>query len=142
MHHPKVEELVRRDPRYPLEAYEFVYAALNHTQELLGRPACEQVLLKEQAKEEDRHVSGKQLLYGIRDLALREFGLMARAVFRMWGINRTDDFGEIVFNLVEAGLMSTTPQDERKDFHNVYNLDVELMHEYRIEFPSESAGDV
>ena len=74
-----------------------------------------------------------------RDLALREFGLMARTVFRMWGINRTDDFGELVFNLVEAGLMSKTDEDSRKDFHAVYDLDEALERGYRIEAREEEA---
>ena len=128
MHHPKLEEMVRRDPRYAYEAYEFMFAALAHTQQLLGR-----VPPPETAPEEDHHVSGPELLHGIRDLALREFGLMARTVFRMWGINRTDDFGELVFNLVEAGLMSKTEEDSRKDFHAVYDLDRALTEGYRIE---------
>src|SRR5215813_479558 len=113
--HPKLEELVRRDPRYPLEAYEFVFAALTHTQRLLGRNAS-----PEPGQEDEHHVSGQQLLQGVRDLALREFGLLARTVFRMWGINRTDDFGELVFNLVEANLMSKTNEDDRADFRGIY----------------------
>ena len=134
MHHPKLEELARRDPRYAYEAYEFVFAALAHTQKLLGRtpPAGA-------PPEPDHHVSGPQLLEGVRDLALREFGLMARTVFRMWGINRTDDFGELVFNLVEAGLMSKTDEDSRKDFHAVYDLDEALVRGYKIEAAQEEA---
>ncbi len=130
--HPKLEELVRRDPRYPLEAYEFVFAALTHTQRLLGRNPS-----PEAGQEDEHHVSGQQLLWGARDLALREFGLLARTVFRMWGINRTDDFGELVFNLVEAGLMSKTSQDDRRDFHDVYDLD-QALGEYRIEVPQQA----
>ena len=135
MHHPKLEELLRRDPRYAPEAYEFVFAALTHTQTMLGWKEAE-----ESGKEAgaERHVSGPQLLMGVRDLALREFGLMARTVFRMWGIDRTDDFGEIVFNLVEAGLMSKTDKDDRRDFHAVYDLDEALTRDYRIEVPLEA----
>ncbi len=58
---------------------------------------------------------------------------MARTVFHMWGIQRTDDFGDIVFNLVEAGLMNKTDEDTRKDFHEVYDLDQALVQGYRIE---------
>jgi uncharacterized repeat protein (TIGR04138 family) len=135
MHHPKLDELVRRDPRYPYEAYEFVFAALAHTQQLLGR-----VPPPETAPEEDHHVSGPELLHGIRDLALREFGLMARTVFHQWGIDRTADFGEIVFNLVAADLMSKTSEDNRRDFHDVYDLDQALVHDYRIELSEEPEG--
>jgi uncharacterized repeat protein (TIGR04138 family) len=132
MHHPKIEDLIRRDPRYALEAYEFVFAALSHTQRMLGR----RVVL-EPGQEEEHHVSGPQLLEGARDLALAEFGLMARTVFRAWGINATGDFGEIVFNLIAAGLMSKTERDDRRDFVDVYDLD-EALGNYRIELPQEA----
>jgi uncharacterized repeat protein (TIGR04138 family) len=133
MHHPRLDELIRRDSRYAPEAYEFVFQALAHTQKMLGRNPSQ-----EPAVEEECHVSGQQLLLGIRDLALREFGLMARTVFRLWGINQTDDVGEIVFNLIEANLMSKTPQDNRRDFHAVYDLDEALERSYRIEVPQEA----
>jgi len=127
MFHAGLAEVVRRDPRFAYEAYEFLYEALNHTQKMLGRmPSGE-------GAEPQHHVSGPELLAGIRDLALREFGLMARTVFHMWGIQRTDDFGDIVFNLVEAGLMNKTDEDARKDFHEVFDLDQALVQGYRIE---------
>jgi uncharacterized repeat protein (TIGR04138 family) len=129
MHLPRLDEVVRRDPRYAYEAYEFLFAALAHTQKMLGRVPPPEGTTTEQ----DYHVSGRQLCEGIRDLALEQFGLMARTVFHLWGIDRTDDFGEIVFNLVEANLMSKTSEDDRKDFHNVYDLDEALVRGYRIE---------
>lgn len=130
MYYPELAEIVRRDPRYSLEAYEFVFEALRHAQKLLGRvPSGE--------ADDPQHVSGKELCKGIRDLALREFGLMARTVFHMWGIERTDDFGEIVFNLVESNLMRKTDQDVRDDFHDVYNLDEALVEGYEIELEQE-----
>lgn len=132
MHHPKLDEMVRRDPRYAYEAYEFVFAALAHTQRMLGR-----VPPQEGSAERDYHVSGSQLLEGVRDLALREFGLMARTVFRIWGINSTADIGEIVFNLVAANLMSKTEEDNREDFRGVYDLDQVLERDYRIEVKEE-----
>jgi uncharacterized repeat protein (TIGR04138 family) len=129
MHHAGLAEVVRRDPRYAYEAYEFVFAALNHTQKRLGRAF--QPGGPEEAGPE-HHVTGKELLEGVRDLALQEFGLMARVVFHLWGIDRTDDFGEIVFNLVESNLMSKTDEDTRKDFHAVFDLDKALTEGYRI----------
>jgi uncharacterized repeat protein (TIGR04138 family) len=131
MNDPKLENLLRRDPRYPIEAYEFVFNALKHSQQLLGRG-------KAAGRDEEAHVTGPQLLLGVRDLARREFGLMARSVFRMWGIQRTDDFGEIVFNLIDAGLMSKTDSDDRRDFHEVYDLDEALTRDYLIEVPCEA----
>src|SRR2546421_7996499 len=133
MHHPKLDEVVRRDPRYAYEAYEFVFDALAHTQKMLGRTA-----LPEAQAEQDHHVSGPQLLDGIRDLALREFGLLARTVFRMWGVNATGDFGEIVFNLIEAGLMSKSDRDTLTDFRDVFDLDDALVRSYRIEVDREN----
>jgi uncharacterized repeat protein (TIGR04138 family) len=128
MHQASLAELVRRDPRYTYEAYEFVFEALNHTHKLLGRTAAAEGA--EPAPQ--HHVTGPELLDGVRDLALREFGLMARTVFRMWGIERTDDFGEIVFNLVEANLMTKTDEDTRQDFRGVFDLDEVLVKNYRI----------
>jgi len=129
MYHPGIAEVARRDPRYMYEAYEFVFEALKHTQKLLGRPP------RPESPEEGasvHHVSGRQLLDGIRDLALRDFGFMARTVFRLWGIERTDDFGEIVFNLVEANLMSKTAEDRRDDFHEAYDLDDALVQGFHL----------
>lgn len=127
----QLAEVVRRDPRYAFEAYEFLFDALEHTQEMLGRAPREGTA----SPGPECHVSGPELLNGVRDLALREFGLMARTVFRMWGINRTADFGEIVFNLVEGKLMSKTDEDSRTDFCDIYDLDKALTEDYRIELP-------
>jgi uncharacterized repeat protein (TIGR04138 family) len=129
--HAKLAEVVQRDPRYAYEAYEFVFQALQHAQHLLGREAPDDAPPAE-AAEAKHHVSGPELLEGARALALQEFGLMARVVFKMWGINRTDDFGAIVFNLIEAELMSKTSHDTRADFHNVFDLDQALVQDFRI----------
>ena len=125
----RLAEVVQRDPRYAYEAYEFVFAALSHTQKLLGRvPADDGGVPGPQY-----HVSGRELVQGIRDLAVREFGFMARIVLRMWGINRTADFGDIVFNLVAENLMSKTDQDCRTDFQDIFDLDQALVQEFHIE---------
>jgi uncharacterized repeat protein (TIGR04138 family) len=128
MYQARLADLVRRDPRYTYEAYEFVFAALTHTQKMLGRLPG-----KNDAADAQYHVTGRELVAGIRDLALREFGFMARIVFRMWGIRSTADFGEIVFNLVQENLMSKTDQDCRDDFRDVFDLDRELVQDFRIE---------
>jgi uncharacterized repeat protein (TIGR04138 family) len=129
--HPDFAEIVRKDPRYAYEAYEFVFDALDHTQKMLKRVPPKDA---ERSEGDTRyHVSGPELVEGIRDLALREYGLMARTVFHRWGIQRTGDFGEIVFNLIEAGLMSKTDQDTREDFRDIYDLDQALVQDYRIQ---------
>lgn len=111
----ELEKILERDPRYDREAYHFVREALEHTQKMLkGRG---------RSRTETRHVTGQQLLEGIRDLALRQFGPMAITVFEEWGIRRCEDFGEIVFNMVEQGLLSKTKEDSRADFQGGYDFD-------------------
>ncbi len=129
MHYAGLAEVVRRDPRYVYEAYEFVFEALRYTQAMLDRLPPEERGGEPGAQ---HHVSGRELLEGIRQYALRQFGLMARTVFHLWGIDRTDDFGEIVFNLVEANLMTRTEHDQRSDFHAVFDLDQALAEGYQI----------
>jgi uncharacterized repeat protein (TIGR04138 family) len=80
----------------------------------------------------ENHVSGQELCAGAIDLARREFGRMARVVFRVWGINRTDDIGEIVFNLIDANLLSKQDSDQRADFHGLFDLDEVLLNTYEI----------
>lgn len=85
-YHPKIHEIIKKDPRFPYEAYEFLFQALAYTQKMLGKikpPDGE-----EPAKE--HHVSGRQLIEGIRKFALEEFGLMARCVFNQWGIKKPE----------------------------------------------------
>jgi len=132
-------EVVQRDPRYSYEAYEFLFQALHHTQKKLGREPPEPAEGDAPPADKRYHVSGQELMNGVRDLALREFGLMARTVLHQWGVQRTDDFGEMVFNLVEAGLMSKTDEDTRADFHAVFDLDQALVQAYNI--PLDEASD-
>jgi uncharacterized repeat protein (TIGR04138 family) len=127
MFHPKLAELVRRDQRYAYEAYEFVFAALAHTQKMLGRSPHEEV-----EPSDENHVSGAELVRGACELALHEFGMMAPTVFKQWGIQRSGDFGEIVFNLIEAKLMSKTNQDSKADFQDVVDLDLMLKKGFAI----------
>jgi uncharacterized repeat protein (TIGR04138 family) len=127
MFHPKLADLVRRDPRYAYEAYEFVFAALAHTQKRLGRAPRE-----EAEPSDEHHVSGAELVRGACELALHEFGMMAPTVFKQWGITQSDDFGEIVFNLIEGNLMSKTNKDSKADFQGVVNLDSVLKEGFAI----------
>ncbi|MCE9532162.1 MAG: hypothetical protein K8T89_13735 [Planctomycetes bacterium] len=126
--HPGVSEIVRHDPRYASEAYEFLFEALAHTQQMLDRVPVK----VEPDPGPQYHVSGPELLRGACDLALQEFGLLAKTVFHQWGIHRTDDIGEIVFNLIEAELLSKTDSDDRNDFHDVFDLDRTLSDGYTI----------
>lgn len=118
--HP-LSDLLRRDKRYRLDAYVFVFDALRFAQENLGlgRP----VDVEEEASEEDRHVSGQQLCEAIRLYALKQYGALAKTVLDHWGVRSTADFGELVFNLIEIGQMRKTDSDRREDFDGVYNFD-------------------
>jgi len=102
-----LNEMVKKDHRYAQEAYEFISAGLAYTV---------------QKAEEPRHVTGKELCEGLRELAVDEFGVLAHTVLASWGIHRTEDFGEIVFNLIAAGLFGKTETDSREDFADVYDF--------------------
>lgn len=108
-----IEQVLARDPRYPREAYLFLRDALEHTQKLVAR----------QAKGQARHVSGQELLHGIREYALEQFGPMVLTVFEEWGIRAGEDFGAMVFSMVGAGLLAKTDQDSLADFRGVYDFD-------------------
>lgn len=139
-HQTLLSDVVKRDPRYPYEAYEFVFGALAYTQEWLDRVPAEPVGNDDPGPQ--YHVSGPELLEGARRFALREFGLMARTVLRRWNINRTDDIGAIVFNLVAANLMTKQASDTHAAFHDLYDLDQALVAGYRIELDElERAAD-
>ena len=110
----ELEKIVVKDPRYTREAYNFVRDALDHTQKLIGKPP------KDDAP---RHVSGQQLLDGIRDYALQQYGPMTLAVLDEWGLRRCEDFGELVFNMVENSLLAKTDSDTREDFKGGYDFE-------------------
>jgi uncharacterized repeat protein (TIGR04138 family) len=110
-------QIIAQDSRYKPEAYVFVHDALGHTWARL---------------DQRRHITGRELLVGIKDLALKRYGPMARAVLNSWGIRTTDDFGAIVFNLVDAGLLSKTEEDRIEDFHDVYDFDDTFVRSYDI----------
>lgn len=109
-----LQDLCRRDPRYPFEAYEFLFAALGYVQQEMKKQG--------KFKEGPQHVSGQQLAEGCRDFAIQEFGMMAGTVFKSWNIRETADIGEMVYNLINCELMSKTDNDRKEDFHNVYDM--------------------
>lgn len=115
-----VREITTRDSRYAYEAYIFVSDALNFTHDRFKKK---------------RHVSGQQLLEGIRQFALDQFGPMTLTVLHEWGIKTTEDFGHIVFNMVEAKLMGKTKNDSIEDFKNAYDFKKAFVDDYKIEIP-------
>ncbi len=116
-----------RQSRYHRDAFQFVFAALRHAQRLLDR------LPVDDTEEEEAHISGPEMLEGVRHLATSEFGLLANSVFRHWGIRSTADFGNIVFELIEKGEMRKTSNDRLGDFSDVYDFDDAFDRDYRIE---------
>jgi uncharacterized repeat protein (TIGR04138 family) len=110
----KIRDIVRHDPRYAFEAYTFMFNALEYAQRMVARTRKPEGPMF--------HVTGRELLEGIRRYAIKQFGLMARTLFETWGARRTEDFGEMVFNLVDGGLMRKTETDTREDFKNVYDF--------------------
>ncbi|MFM8272441.1 MAG: Minf_1886 family protein [Gemmata sp.] len=111
--------LCREDPRFAYEAYEFVCAAVEYTQNRLGRDT-------ERDATDERHVSGAELLRGTCELAVKEFGMMAPVVFRQWGVRTTDHVGELVFKMIGANLLSKSDRDDPDDFRALFDLHEQL----------------
>ncbi|MHC5062992.1 MAG: Minf_1886 family protein [Planctomycetota bacterium] len=127
----RIMQVRRRDRRFARNAYEFVLDALDRTMVELGR---------DNQVGDSRHVGGKELLSGIREMAAGQFGPMASLVFRRWGIRGTSDFGEIVFNLVDAGLLSRRAEDSRFDFVDGFDFDETFVQLYQERLSSISEG--
>jgi uncharacterized repeat protein (TIGR04138 family) len=109
-----VDRIVRQDPRYDRDAYTFVREGLDYTLKMLQKRGG--------ARPAHRHVSGQELLEGLRQYALEQFGPMAKTVLEHWGVHKCEDFGEIVFNMVDHGILGKTPEDSRADFQGGYDF--------------------
>jgi uncharacterized repeat protein (TIGR04138 family) len=107
-----LEQILAKDARFQRDVYLFLREALDFTQKLIGKENRGSI----------RHVSGQELLDGIRQFALQQFGPMAVTVFEEWGVRNCRDFGEIVFNMVEIGLLAKTDRDTRDDFQEGYDF--------------------
>ena len=116
-----VADIIRDDPRYRLDAYLFVKDALDATVNMLEKPN----------DGPGRHVSGQELLEGIREYALQEYGPMCRTVLATWGIHRSEDIGEIVFNLVDHDILRKTGDDKREDFAAGYDFHEAFVRPFR-----------
>ncbi len=120
--------VLHKKKRYHRNAYEFLFEALRFTQETLNRG-----MVLEGVDEDSAHISGKELLDGIRQLALDKYGLLAQSVFRYWGVENTEDFGRIVFDLVERGEMRKTERDQLSDFVELYDFHKTFNEDYEID---------
>jgi uncharacterized repeat protein (TIGR04138 family) len=104
-----------REPRFDERAYLFVLGALEFCQQRL---------------EERRHISGKELALACRDLALDKFGVMAGLVLEHWGVHSSADLGDVVFTLVDCGLLMSQPSDSREEFADVFDFNQAFAKEY------------
>ena len=100
------------DDRYDPEAYYFLREGLDRAMAAVTPPG-----------HPPRHVTGQQLCAVLRDYALSEFGPLAGLVLNEWNIHSTDDFGNLVYNLIDVGIFSKSPTDDRESFHDVYNFE-------------------
>ena len=99
--------IVMNDRRYTFDAYQFVLEALDYTYRMVKKR---------------RHVTGQELLEGARRHALERYGPMARTVLNHWGLRKCEDVGEVVFNLVDNGLLRKTERYSREDFRRGYDF--------------------
>jgi len=112
---------IAKGSHYSPEAFIFVQEGLSFTSNF-----CKSEPNPYELDEFDRHVTGQELCMGLRAYAIEQFGFLARLVLRHWGIEKTDDFGAIVFHMVELDLLRTSPQDCEDDFRSVFNFDEEF----------------
>jgi uncharacterized repeat protein (TIGR04138 family) len=117
-----LEQLLVKEHRYHRDAYLFLREALDHTRAMQERDAKAEKPVRRNILRE-QHVTGQQLLEGVRELALETFGPMAITVFDEWGVHSCQDFGEMVFILVENQLLRKTDKDSRADFENGYDFE-------------------
>lgn len=115
-----VELICKEDPRFDRKAYTFVRQGLDHTVKELRKRQPERTA-------KSQHVTGPELLLGIRDYALEQFGPLTKTVLNAWGVQRCSDFGDIVFNLIEYNVFSKTESDRREDFGEVYDFEAAFV---------------
>jgi len=114
--------ILEKDRRYKLEGYIFVLEAIHYTREKF---------------KVEKHVTGQQLLEGIKELGIKRFGPLAKMVFEHWGIKETIDFGNIVFNMVEEKILTKTEDDKLEDFKDVYDFEEVFVKNYQPELPKK-----
>ena len=124
-----LDSIVRSDPRYQRDAYVFLRDALDFTTKRQKKAKGTSV----------RHVSGPELLEGLRQYALKEFGPMVTTVFDSWGIHSSEDVGNMVFNLIGGGIFGKTEEDSIEDFKNVYDFEEVFVKPFAPEKPAAKA---
>jgi uncharacterized repeat protein (TIGR04138 family) len=128
-----LQDVVDAVGTYPPEAYQFVQQGLNHTVQKVHGDVID--------PEPAHHVGGKELCEGLRDLAISQWGLLARTVLARWNVTSTLDFGKIVFAMVQFNLLQKTDRDRLDDFKAVYDFRTAFETEFKIPPPPVLAGD-
>ena len=104
----KLEQIASEDGRFPAKAMKFVYEGLGYTvKNLVNEPG---------------HVTGQTLCQGLTQLAIEKWGRLAMLVLNSWNIKTTNDFGQIVYLMIENKWMSAQPADSIEDFSDVYDF--------------------
>ncbi|RXK55501.1 hypothetical protein ESB00_06290 [Oleiharenicola lentus] len=116
--------ICKEDTRFDRKAYEFVRQGLDHTVKEVKRKQPERT-------GKAQHVTGAELLNGIRHYALDQYGPLAKTVLNKWGVRRCSDFGDIVFNLIEYNVFSKTESDRREDFAEIYDFEEAFVKPYQ-----------
>ena len=127
--------ICKEDARFDRKAYTFVRAALDQTVKEMKRKSPERT-------GKSQHVTGAELLNGIRSYALDQFGPLTKTVLNKWGITRCADFGDIVFNLIEYDIFSKTDNDRREDFARIYDFDEAFVKPFAPARPRRSRGSL
>ncbi len=134
-----LDQIVQNDPRYHRDAYMFIREALDHTQRMVNKSSksekgekgeSRQAAGDDLAEGKVRHVTGQELLNGVRAYALDQYGPMTLTVLNEWGVRKCEDFGELVFNMVENHLLAKTKKDSRDDFKGGYDFTEAFCHPF------------
>jgi uncharacterized repeat protein (TIGR04138 family) len=137
--------LLKNDDRYPLDAYRFVKDGLDYAVEILdfnhadisGETDVTKVLDDDDSERLfERHLTGQQLCEALRLYAQHQYGFMARVVLANWGICETSDFGNVVYNMINVGMMKKSADDQRSHFDNVYDFDEAFENRFEIKQPA------
>lgn len=133
MNDDPLRQIWKQDGRYAFEAYQFLFESLDQAVHITGR---------EDEETPKRHVSGQELLEGMRQHAMRLFGPLAGRVWQTWGVKSTMDWGRIVFSLVEAELLNRQETDSIDDFKDGYDYQQAFVDSYEPELPNEIGPNV
>ncbi|MBI1248720.1 hypothetical protein GC197_12875 [bacterium] len=150
-------QLLKDDPRYRMEAYQFVREALSfgqrfHEEQEEAEQDEEDLDLEcfdedelddeleqwEEEEEVERHLTGQMLCQAIRQYAQQQYGLLAKVVLNSWGLHTTSDFGEIVYNLIGIGMMRKSKSDRREDFDDQYDFEDAFVKNFEFQVSEES----